>query len=163
MNIGGGIGVALAVLALLTGLAAVATFIALGTQRGRVERLERRNEDLETEIGDVERRRARLADDLQESNDRVTRQQSVIDHLKGEIDTLSKIPLAELAAQMGQALELLAAHHREAMFGQEIQAGLMLDALHMLGDKRDRKTIAEAMRAQGVQTPRSLGQAERRD
>lgn len=163
MNIGGGIGVALAVLALLTGLAAVATFIALGTQRGRVERLERRNEDLETEIGDVERRRARLADDLQESNDRVTRQQSVIDHLKGEIDTLSKIPLAELAAQMGQALELLAAHHREAMFGQELQAGMLLDLLHMNGDKRDRKTIAEAMRAQGVQTPRSLGQAERRD
>lgn len=154
MNVGGGIGLALAVLAVLTGLAAVATFIALGTQRGRVERLEARNADLETEVGDVDRRRARVAADLQEANDRATRQQSVIDHLKGEIDTLSRIPLGELAAQMGQALELLAAHHREAMFGQELQAGMMLDALHMLGDKRDRQTIAEAMRVHG---PRSLG------
>lgn len=163
MNIGGGIGLALALLALLTGLAAVATFIALGTQRGRVERLENRNADLEKEVGDVDRRRERVAADLVEATDRATRQQSVIDDLKGQVHTLSEMPLGELAAQMGQVLELLSGHHREAMFGQEIQAGLMLDALHMLGDKRDRKTIAEAMRVQGVQGPRSLGSGERHE
>jgi hypothetical protein len=159
VNIGGGIGIALAALALLTGLAAVATFIALGTQRGRVERLETRNADLEMEVGDLERRRQRVATDLQGEVDRGIRQQSVIDHLKGEIDTLSKIPLEALAKSMEQALELLAAHHREAMFGQELQAGMMLDLLHMNGDKRDKQTIAEAMRVQQQAThrPRSLG------
>lgn len=145
MTFGGGIGLALALLALLTGLAAAATFIALGAQRGRVERLEKRNGDLEKEIEDEKRRHTTTRSDLQDVTDRGTRQQSLIDHLKGEVETLSSIPLAAMAAALESHRELLAAHHKEAMLGQEMQYALMLDVAHMLGDGRSRKTIGQAM------------------
>jgi hypothetical protein len=148
--IGGGIGFALAALAFLTGLGAVATFIALGTQRGKTQKLEESNtllratsSDLRNEVGDWKRR-------WEDVDARATRQQSVIDHLKGEVDTLSKVPLDRLAQTMEKSLEMLAGHHREAMFGQELQAGMLLDLLHMNGDQRDRQTIAQAMRVQGA-------------
>lgn len=149
MNIGGGIGLALAILAGLTALAAAATFIALGTQRGKVQNLEESNGllrsssvDLRNEVEDWKRR-------WQDVEDRATRQQSVIDHLKGEVETLSSLPLAALASTQESTREMLAAHHKEAMLGQEMQYAVLLDLRHMLGDKRDKQTIAEAMRAQG--------------
>jgi hypothetical protein len=159
VNLGGGIGVALAILALLTALAAVATFIALGTQRGRVERLENSNDDLRKEIEDEKRRHTTTRKDLEEASDRLVRQQSVIDHLKGEVETMSNVfkavsgPIAALTAAMDSDHKLLAGHHREAMFGQELLAGMVLDLLHMNGDKRNRQTIAQAMRASERDAP----------
>ena len=153
MNIGGGIGLALAALALLTGLAAVATFIALGTQRGRVERLESRNDGLEKEVGDWKRRHDAVVGDLDKVTYRSNQQQSKIDHLEGTVETLSTIPLAAMSKAVERAVELIGAHHKEAMHGQEMQMSVLLDIAHMLGDKRDRRTIAEAMREEN----RSMG------
>jgi len=172
VNLGGGIGVALGILGLLTALAASATFIALGTQRGRVQRLEDANEglrnratDLREEMEDRERRyqrsRQEMADQITELTDRSTRQQSINDHLKGEIETLSLLPLQKLADSQAATQEMLAGHHKEAMFGQELAYSLLLDLMHMEGDKRHHRTIEQAMREQAP--PRELGQRDQGD
>ena len=97
MNVGGAIGLVAVTLAALAGLAAAATFIALGVQRGRVERLEKRNEDLEHEVDDEKRRHSATRDDLKETREELAdavargiRQQSVIDHLTGEVEVMSR-------------------------------------------------------------------------
>lgn len=169
----GGIGIGLGILALLVALAAAATFLTFGSQRGRVNNLEIARDDglkreaaLRQELEDNERRHTRKEQDLEErltdALDRSTRQQSTIDTLSGRVDTLSTLPLAQLATALESNTELMRSHageaelrHRESMHGQELISALVLDLLNMTGDQRSHLTIAETMRGPDPTPPRT--------
>jgi hypothetical protein len=147
-DLGGLFGLVVAGLAILAGLGAMATYVALGTQRGRVERLEKSNGDLRNDLTDEKNRHATTRIDLQAAIDRGVRDRSVIDHLKGEVDTMTRVfegvsgPLATMAQAMDADHKLLAGHHKEAMAGIGTLTGMAADMLQLLGDKRSRDTIA---------------------
>lgn len=149
-----------AVVAVLAGIGTLAVFVALGAQRGRVERLENQNEDLRNEIGDERRRRENVEADNARTREDNERLQRTVNHLQGEVDTMRSViegvtgPISVLAEKMSKDHALLEAHHREAMSGQheiligmDLMYALQADTMRLLGDQRSPGSIKAALRA----------------
>ena len=142
-----------AAIALLAGLGTMATIIALGFQRGRVQRLEAVNDDLRKEIADEVRRRESVQGDLKTATETAARDRLVIDHLTAEVRTMQNVfeavsgPIASLTSAMRADHELLASHHKEAMSGLDYVFALQIDALRLLGDKRTPAHMQAELRA----------------
>lgn len=146
--------VAAAVMAVLAGLGATATYIALGTQRGRLKRLEDTNGDLRLEITDEQRRSERMEAELRDERVRTAHCAREIERLQRQLDTMQEIvsgvsgPIAALSAVMERTNELLAVQHAEAMTGQEYMYALQIDTLRLLGDTRHPARIKAELRTQ---------------
>ena len=150
--------------ALLAGIGTMAAFVAIGAQRGRVERLEHQNEDLRNEVTDVQRRHDREVEDHQHTRSELdTSKVAVEAHadrirtLETEVATMQRAfdgvtgPLAALSALVQQNATLIESHHTEAMSGMDYMYALQVDALRLLGDKRNPARIRAEMRARDGQ------------
>lgn len=131
------------VLALLAALGAAAAYLAVGTQKGRIQRLEDTNADLRKEVDDEKRRHDTTRTELHAERTERERDTRVIEHLQAEVATMREVftavngPIAALAAAMKADHDLLASHHREAMRGLNRLTARQVDTLRLLGDKRE--------------------------
>lgn len=145
------LGSAVAILALFSGLVAAGTVIALGFQRGRVQRLEAAASDLRKDLGDEKERRKVALEDLASMRLQATTYHDEVVTLRAQVETMTRVmhgvegPIAQLNANVERTNQLIESHNQAAMGSLGELRSMQLDALQLLGDGRSRNRIrAEA-------------------